>query len=86
MYAIIDAYLKDFDMMLNDDIIDCFTTIDKKDIVIKDEITKEEKSTLENMIVDKNTETYYCNKEAKKVKINEYVTGLKIKYKNMPKK
>ena len=86
MYAIIDTYLKDFDMMLNDDIIDCFTTIDKKDIVIKDEITKEEKSTLENMIVDKNTETYYCNKEAKTVKINEYVTGLKIKYKNMPKK
>ncbi len=70
---------RDFSKPVNDDIIDCFATENPKDN-IKDEITKDEKTKLETMILDKYTITNYADKEAKTVKIKEYVTGLKIKY------
>jgi hypothetical protein len=70
---------RDFSKPVNDDIIDCFTT-EKSNDNIKDDITKEEKSTLETMMFDKYTITNNADKEAKTVKIKEFVTGLKIKY------
>jgi hypothetical protein len=85
MYCIIDIdYLRDFSIPLNDDIIDCFTEKKTSDTIIKEEqiedvITKEEKITLENLVLDSNT-TSYTNKEAKQEKIKKYVTGLKIRY------
>jgi len=68
-------------MMVNEDIIDCFTTKEAKDEVktLSEIITSEEKSTIQKLVSDKDAETF-SNKEGKKVKINEYVTGLKIKY------
>jgi len=80
MYIIPDIItFRDFAKPVNDDIIDCFATENSKDN-IKDEITKEEKSTLETMMFDKYTITNNADKEAKTVKIKEFVTGLKIKY------
>jgi hypothetical protein len=72
---------RDFAKPVNDDIINCFETENSKDN-IKDEITKEEKTTLESMMLDKYTITNNADKEAKTVKIKDYVTGLKIKYKS----
>jgi hypothetical protein len=69
----------DFSKPVNNDIIDCFATENPKDN-IKDEITKEEKTKLETMIYDKYTINNNTDKEAKTIKIKEYVTGLKIKY------
>ena len=48
----------------------------------KDIITNNEKTTLEIMIIDNQSiiGTNYIDKEHKKQKITEYITGLKIKY------
>jgi hypothetical protein len=70
---------RDFEKPVNDDIINCFETENSNDN-IKDDITKEEKTKLETMMFDKYTITNNADKEAKTVKIKEFVTGLKIKY------
>jgi hypothetical protein len=70
---------RDFGKPVNDDIINCFETENSNDN-IKDDITKEEKTKLETMMFDKYTITNNADKEAKTVKIKEFVTGLKIKY------
>ena len=72
---------RDFSKPVNDDIIDCFTT-EKSNDNIKDDITKEEKTKLETLMLDKYTITNNADKEAKTIKIKKYVTGLKIKYKS----
>ena len=81
--------VSNFNMSLIDGSIGCFTEKNTSEKIIKEEnidesITKEEKNTLDSLIFEEEYVAGYGEKQSKKQKIKNYVTGLKIKNSVVP--